>query len=514
MIICCDQRTGSGCGAINPNTAQYCEQCGMNLRFALVLHAPGSRVGNYEIVRILGHGMYGAVYEARSIQQPDLHVALKESLDPTSIRTFRDEFAVLRHLEHPGLPHYYELFEMDSNTYLVMELIPGQTLDQLLQQHGILEERQVLDYAQQICDVLHYLHTYQPRIIHRDIKPTNIRLTPDGKIKLVDFGLVKQGTQQTRHTLRGIGTPAYAPIEQYGGGLQTDPRSDIYSLGATLYHLLTGYEPLPAPDRVATTPDPLPPIFHYNPRLSQHVGAAVHKALALAQQDRWPDVLTLRRALMGGGRSLRVMQDLSTPAGLLSGLRKLFGWHDDSHSLRHKLVGHKGGVWCAAYSPSGHSLASGGNDRLVRLWRVADGHLLNTLIGHTGGVICLAWHPGGQILASGDANGNILLWYPDHANPVPQILRAQTASVISVCWHPEGQMLASGSQNGEVIVWRKTAEAEPDPQPDLSDEKPPQPLTPSTLGTHAKMVLSVLFSPDGSTLTSIGLDGSVRVWWV
>jgi serine/threonine-protein kinase len=287
MIVCLDQRTGAGCGAQNRDNAQRCGQCGMALRFALLLRDPGALVGNYQIIRVIGHGAAGAVYEAADTRTLE-RVALKESFDPSSISSFQEEFAMLRQLQHPNLPRYHAMFEADGNGCLVMELVPGQSLQDVLdKQPELLPENQVLGYAFQLCDVLGYLHNQRPPIVHRDIKPANIRLTPEGRIKLVDFGLLKQGSQQTRMTIRGMGTPAYAPIEQYGrAGQHTDPRSDIYSLGATLYHLLTGQEPPTATDRVAMSPDPLVPPQRRNRALSRHVSDATMFALSLAQRDR------------------------------------------------------------------------------------------------------------------------------------------------------------------------------------------------------------------------------------
>jgi hypothetical protein len=301
MLICLDQRTGAGCGAQNRDGARHCVKCGMSLRFALQLQNPGAVIGHYRIVRVLGHGGFGAVYEAEDTQQPGLHVALKETFDPTSIGSYQKEFAVLRTLQHPNLPRYYEMFEYLGNGYLVMELVPGQSLDEVLDSQAgqPLLESQVLGYTIQVCDALSYLHSQNPPIIHRDIKPANIRITPAGLIKLVDFGLLKQGTGTTQSSRRGL-TPAYAPIEQYGlvAGLHTDPRSDIYSLGATLYHLLTGQVPLPAADRIAVTPDPLPPPQRVNPRLSPHVASAVMTAMNLLPKDRYADAATMKQALL------------------------------------------------------------------------------------------------------------------------------------------------------------------------------------------------------------------------
>jgi serine/threonine protein kinase len=270
----------------------------MSLRYAMVLLNAGTIVGAYRVVNVIGYGGFGAVYEAEDTRTGRA-VALKETFDPSSTRSFQSEFAVLHQLNHDHLPHYYEMFEHQGNGYLVMELIPGQSLlDVLLRRQGQpLAEAQVMGYAIQICDALIYLHKQNPVLIHRDIKPANVRLTPEGLIKLVDFGLLKQGTDKTGRSRMGL-TPAYAPLEQWGDtGLHTTPQSDIYSLGATLYHLLTGQSPHTVADRIAMD-DPLLTPCEINPRVSPHVSDAIMKALAVQPKNRFPDAVTFKQALV------------------------------------------------------------------------------------------------------------------------------------------------------------------------------------------------------------------------
>ncbi|MEI8167808.1 MAG: SUMF1/EgtB/PvdO family nonheme iron enzyme, partial [Chloroflexales bacterium] len=143
------------------------------------------------------------------------------------------------------------------------------------------------------------LHRQNPPILHRDLKPANVRLTPSGLIKLVDFGLFKQGTDTTQSSRMGL-TPAYAPVEQHPlAPGHTDQRSDIYSLGATLYHLLTGQMPVSSFDRIQARPDPLVPSGRLNPRLSPHIAAAISKAMSLKPENRYPDIVTFQQALLG-----------------------------------------------------------------------------------------------------------------------------------------------------------------------------------------------------------------------
>ena len=299
MLICYDRVTGGGCGTENRNDAKHCQKCGMSLRYALELHDSGTVIGSYRIVNVIGSGGFGAVYEAVHTSTAQ-HVALKQTFDPRNIRTFQSEFVVLHNLKNHHLPRYYETFEAHGNGYLVIELIPGQSLGEVLgnQQHRPLVEAQVMGYAIQMCDVLTYLHGQNPQLTHRDIKPDNIRLTGDGLIKLVDFGLLKQGTDTTRLSRKAL-TPAYAPLEQWGGtGEHTNSQSDIYSLGATFYHLLTGRPPMEVPDRIKMTNDPLPPPRQLNPAVSEHVSDALMKALAIYPEYRFENAEAFKYALM------------------------------------------------------------------------------------------------------------------------------------------------------------------------------------------------------------------------
>ncbi|MEI6181260.1 MAG: serine/threonine-protein kinase, partial [Chloroflexales bacterium] len=280
MLIC----TNEGCGTKNRDEATYCTKCGHRL------------LSDYRVLERIGQGANGAVYTAEHRRKPGVVLALKALFKRADIASLKAEFEVLKDLRHPNLPRYYAWFEHQGYGYLVMEFVPGQNLEQLLaQRRGPLSPTLVLSYALKLCDVLTFLHTRPQRILHRDLKPANIRLTHADVVKLVDFGLLKQGTDATRQTQRGRGTLAYMPVEQHGSG--TDARSDLYSLGATLYHLLTGYEPPAAADRGATTVDLLPPPCQRNPALSPHVAAVVVQAMSRYQDDRYPDVASFKAAL-------------------------------------------------------------------------------------------------------------------------------------------------------------------------------------------------------------------------
>ena len=210
----------------------------------------------YKIIESVKSGGMGAVYEAEDLRLEGRRCAIKEILlDPGMDETaraqaqeqFHREASILARLDHPNLPKVSDYFSDSDHDFLVMDFVPGRDLKDIMDEarraDRFLEERDVLNWVTQLMDALDYLHTQEPPVVHRDIKPGNIKLTPDGRIKLVDFGLVKvlaPGDDRTITVLQGRGTAAYTPLEQYGGDVgHTDVRSDIYSLGATLYHLLT-----------------------------------------------------------------------------------------------------------------------------------------------------------------------------------------------------------------------------------------------------------------------------------
>ncbi len=492
MLICQDMRTGSGCGAANRDSALHCAHCGKSLRFALALHDPGTIINGYRIVRLIGHGGFGAVYAADELHSTPLRtVALKETFDASSIATFQNEFAVLSRLAHPNLPGYYTTFEHNGNGYLAMELVPGQSLQQILdQQHGTLPESQVLGYALQLCDVLDYLHRQRPPILHRDIKPANVRLTPEGRIKLVDFGLFKQGMQQTRLSIRGLGTPAYAPIEQYGSGTYaTDQRSDIYSLGATLYHLLTGQEPIAAPNRIATTLDPLPAPHSLNPQISRHVATAIVTAMSLLQQDRYTSASLFKQALMGKRSTPTVQMPSPNP-------RQAPQPNPPTPDWETALVrSHSEAVRSLAWSPDGNHLISA-SGRLIWMWRIAAGQLTLTMAGHTDTVCDLAWPTNTAIIASAGWDRTVRLWKP--SGMALHTLNGHSNAITSIAFSPDGHILASASWDETVLLW------------DVATRRLLRALTQGQGGRLADLA----WSPDGQILAVAGMDGTIRLWQV
>jgi serine/threonine protein kinase len=255
--------------------------------------------GRYKVLNQVGTGGFGAVYRARDLQANGRMVAIKAiELDTLSASqaieatdTFNRELNLLSNLDHPHLPTIYEHFIDKNHWYLVMDFIEGEPLDEYLQQiqEPCLPFKQVINVGNQLCDVLRYLHQLHPPVIYRDLKPSNIMRTPGGRLYLIDFGIARRFKPgQTRDTTP-LGSPGFAAPEQYGKA-QTTPRSDIYSLGATLYFLLTGYDP-------ANTPFHLPPIRSLCPTLPEPLADLLTSMLALDPADRPASIAAVQQVL-------------------------------------------------------------------------------------------------------------------------------------------------------------------------------------------------------------------------
>ena len=227
----------------------------------------------YYIIGKVGDGGFGSVYKARDTQNADRLVAIKEvslfGLSPQAMTeatsTFQREVSLLSQLDHPNLPRLYEHFQSPGHWYLVMDFITGETLEEY---QGKLPNRRLLlsevfNIGIQLCTVLDYLHSQQPPIVFRDLKPANIMRTPAGQLYLIDFGIARYFKPGQAKDTMALGSPGYAAPEQYGKA-QTTPRADIYSLGAVLHQLLTTRDPSEAPFRF-TPLRPKNPQSHSDP---------------------------------------------------------------------------------------------------------------------------------------------------------------------------------------------------------------------------------------------------------
>jgi serine/threonine protein kinase len=301
--------TCSKCGATLDPADQFCPNCGAAVGSGRPAAPTGSLPphtllrGRYLLQGLIARGGMGAVYRALDTSF-NVPVAVKEmavlpyTADPAgyqaALARFHQEAAMLRQLSHPNLPRVYDQFEQDGRQYLVMDFIAGQTLAEVLAVSPTgLPESQVLLWAEQLCDVLSYLHSQKPPIIYRDLNLRNVMVEPDMQtVKLIDFGIARLWHPRQSGDTGAFGTPGYAPPEQYGKG-QTDAASDVYSLGVTLHQLLTRRDPADAP-----LPSPgLPPVRTLNPAVSEATEKALWRATQLDRGKRHQTVDEFRRDL-------------------------------------------------------------------------------------------------------------------------------------------------------------------------------------------------------------------------
>jgi serine/threonine protein kinase, bacterial len=280
----------------------FCPECGARLP---IPPPPPLAVlqGRYELVRKLGAGGQGAVYLANDRRLSTVRWAVKELSDALisdplerrqAAEAFRHEAELLARLAHPNLPRVTDHFSQDGKSYLVMELVEGETLLAYMQREGLPRPLpEVLGWAEQLCEVLSYLHGQSPAVIFRDLKPANVMLTPTGQLKLIDFGIARLFKPGQVNDTQAFGTVGYSAPEQYGRG-QTDQRSDIFSLGVLLHQLLTGYDP-------ANTPFQIPPAAQLNPSLPEALSAALERAMHNDRAQRFANVADLRTALRDSG---------------------------------------------------------------------------------------------------------------------------------------------------------------------------------------------------------------------
>ena len=295
------------CQSENIENAQFCFQCGTNLTDTGSVNAiatgmlPAQMVlqERYVIAEKLGQGGMGAVYRASDRRLSTVSWAIKEMssqaitspLERQQARdSFRNEAEMLAALSHPNLPRVIDHFEQDGKAYLVMEFVPGETLISYVQREGLPQPMpRVLSWVRQLCDVLTYLHTSNPPIIFRDLKPANIMLTPQEQLKLIDFGIARLFKPGKEKDTQAFGTAGYSAPEQYGRG-QTDARSDVYSLGVLVHQLLTGYDPTQTPFR-------LPPANQLQTSVSREVSDVLSQAIDNDPAQRFTTIREFREAL-------------------------------------------------------------------------------------------------------------------------------------------------------------------------------------------------------------------------
>lgn len=250
----------------------------------------------YEILKLIGRGGMSKVYLAmdkRLNKQwaiKEIEKRVRDRNNEIVIQSAIAEANLIKQLDHPAIVRIVDIIDNGNVIYIIEDYIEGETLSSILENNGAQPQELVIEWALQICEALEYLHTRKPPIIYRDMKPANVMLKPDGNIKVIDFGIAREYKDQSLADTVSLGTKGYAAPEQFGGRGQTDARTDIYCLGVTLYHLVTGQNPCEPPYEIY-------PIRHWNPQLSAGLEAIIQKCTQMNPADRYQSCAELLYAL-------------------------------------------------------------------------------------------------------------------------------------------------------------------------------------------------------------------------
>lgn len=250
----------------------------------------------YEILKLIGRGGMSKVYLAmdkrlnKQWAVKEIEKRARDKNNEVVIQSAIAEANMIKRLDHPAIVRIVDIIDNGNVIYIIEDYIEGETLSSILENNGAQPQELVIEWAMQICEALEYLHTRKPPIIYRDMKPANVMLKPDGNIKVIDFGIAREYKDQGLADTVSLGTKGYAAPEQFGGKGQTDARTDVYCLGVTLYHLVTGQNPCEPPYEIY-------PIRHWNPQLSAGLEAIIQKCTQLNPADRYQSCAELLYAL-------------------------------------------------------------------------------------------------------------------------------------------------------------------------------------------------------------------------
>lgn len=513
---------------LNPDGTRVCHSCGTPIQPLLR--------NRYRIIRPLGGGGFGRTFLAEDedklnepcvVKQLLPHVQGTKALQKAT-QLFQEEARRLQQLgEHPQIPTLYAYFEQDRYLYLVQQLIEGQTLQQELEQQGLFSEAKIWQLLNDLLPLLQFIHAHH--VIHRDIKPENIiRRQRDGKLVLIDFGVAKHlSATAIARPGTSIGSFGYASLEQLNSG-EAYPASDLYSLGATCFHLLTGIHPshLWTEKGYSWVTDwrqyLISPI---SPQLEQLLDKLLQKDIlqryrsanevlqdlnyqAQSLAETQPPLSAIgntgaANVLVSSGIGSRLQTKhkrnlLLKKRLLLGSIILLLGLAGYSYwqSLESfpTLTGHTGAVNTVAISHDGQTLVSGSDDQTIKIWNLFQLQELRTLRGHKNWVYSVAISPDGKTLVSGSKDNTIKVW---NANTGQELhtLTGHTSYVNSVAISPDGQKIASGSYDRTIKIWNL---------------KTGQEL--HTLRGHTAEVLSVAISPNGQKLASGSTDDTIKIW--
>ncbi len=560
-VVYCD-----GCGTANPPRARYCFSCGQPLADAsrrpiAITTSTRPLVSNhllqqrYRIINQVGRGGFGAVYKAEDTKFGNRLIAVKEmsqgSLNPqesnAAAHAFKREALLLGSLIHPNLPRIHDHFYDAGHWYLVMDFIEGETLEEHLDNianipRGIplaisrcLPVKEVLEIAIQLCTVLDYLHTRQPPIIFRDLKPANIMLTSAGHIYLIDFGIARHFKPGELKDTMALGSPGYAAPEQYGKE-QTTHSADIYALGATLHHLLSGTDP-------AETTFQFAPLRLSGPPILSDLETLIFQMVNIDKDKRPASIAIIKHYLQRIATLYAANQTDSAPSIVaVSPASQLAAAFAPQGTTYLTYRGHSRRVLALAWAPDGTCIASASDDETVQVWDASTGNQTITYRSHSSWVKAVAWSPDGKYLVSAGADTTVQVWNAATGRTT-LVYRGHPRIVTAVAWSPDGKYIASASYDQTVQVWDAftgegvftyhghagfvnalawhpigcfIASASDDTTVHIWSVAPRRKLFGNhriyTYRGHSKQVLAVAWSPNAARIASGSWDNTVQLW--
>ncbi|MBO3462317.1 serine/threonine protein kinase [Aetokthonos hydrillicola Thurmond2011] len=519
---------------------KFCSNCGTGL---VVLR------NRYRPVKSLGGGGFGKTYLAEDIDKLNEKCVIKQFAPQVqgtgalqkATELFEQEAIRLQHLgEHPQIPTLLAYFQQDNRLYLVQQYIEGENLLAELEQQGVFSEQKIRELLLDLLNILKEVHAQQ--VIHRDIKPDNLIRRPDGRLVLIDFGASKRLTTTViNYSGTAIGSFGYASVEQMHGG-KAYPASDLFSLGTTCFHLLTGVHPWElwksqGYSWVAHWRD------HLQQPVSQELGHILDKLLQGDYHQRYQSATEVLQELnqpppsqaktqpqpvvLQRNNKLKKSLLLSGAIALLALVGTQIYSYIRDHSVRDRLLptnstvkvpslssnnflqqrtllGHSGWVTSIAISPDSKILASGSWDNTIKLWNLATGEQIRTLQGHSDPVISIAISPDGDTLASGSRDNTIKLWNLATGEQI-RTLEGHSDLIRSVAISPDSRTLASGSLDNIIKLWN------------LATGEQTRTLQEHSDGVNSFLALvntaySIAFSPDSKILASGSYDSTIKLW--
>lgn len=523
---------------LNPDGSIYCQYCDTPLISLLR--------GHYRVIKLLSdEGGFGRTYLAEDIDKLNEQCVVKQlapkiqeaSALRKAVELFKEEAKRLQQLgEHNQIPTLLAYFEQDNYLYLVQQFIDGQNLLKELQQQGAFSESKIRQLLLDLLPILKFIH--DRGVIHRDIKPQNIiRRQNDGQLVLIDFGASKQlSATVMMKTGTAIGSHGYTPIEQMQDG-KAYPASDLFGLGATCFHLLTGIRPsqLWMEQGFSWVTSWRKYLHNSGSGITSRLklGKVLDKLLKTDIEKRYqsadevlsdlmsvsPPSAVLATLISTERQSPQLSAKLINPL-IISAVIVTLGlggvWYSQFRPLAitksspsqpiektsensdqpDTLKGHSSDVNSVTFSPDGQMLVTGSDDRTIKLWNLTTKEQIRTFNGHSSFIYAIAISPDGQTIASGSADKTIKLWNLNTGQEI-STLTGHSGSVASVAFSPDGKLLASSSLDKTIKLWNLQTNKEI-----------------RTLTGHSNSVASVVFSPDGKTLASGSNDKTIKLWQI